>query len=136
MLHFIWGEHDCAELIEFAQTLDETCATRWLCYYHPTVDMAAVDIAHIPAMRRALDDKRRELFGDAPKAYAMVCGAKSAAPYLDFWGRYRGCAECAFERIEAAYDWLDLSPAARTAASDVLARFEAEAVPAGAAAAR
>ena len=133
MLHLVWGKHSSEEAIEFVQSLDETCATRWLCYYHPSVDMAGMDVARIPAVKRAVDEKRKELFGDKPKSYAMACASKSSEPYFEFWRRYDSEAGRAFRSLDEAFDWLGLSEADRTAASAAIESWEAE-VDAGAAA--
>jgi hypothetical protein len=86
-----------------------------------------MDVAHIPAVKRALDEKRQELFGDVAKPYAMVCASGAAAHYFDFWGKYGGCIGRSFEGVEAAYDWLGLSEEARAAASAVIESCKAEA---------
>lgn len=126
MLHLVSGEHNSREAIQFVQALDETCATRWLCYYHPSVDMTGMDVAHIPAVKRAVEEKRKALFGSRPKPYAMACASKTSEPYFDFWRRYDSEAGRAFRSLDEAFDWLDLSDAARTAACAAIERWEAE----------
>jgi hypothetical protein len=126
MLHLIWGEHSSEEAIQFVQSLDQTCASRWLCYYHPSVTMAGMDVAHIPAVKRAVEEKRKELFGGKPKSYAMACTSKASEPYFDFWRRYDSKAGRAFQSLDAAYDFLDLSEADRAAASTAIQSWEAD----------
>jgi hypothetical protein len=126
MLHLVWGEHSSEEAIQFVQSLDETCASRWLCYYHPSVTMAGMDVAHIPAVKRAVEEKRKELFGDKPKSYAMACTSKASEPYFDFWRRYDSEAGHAFRSLDEAFDWLDLSEADRAAASAAIQSWEAD----------
>jgi len=127
MVHLVWGEHTSDEAIEFVRGLDRTCATRWVSWLHPTVDMSKIDVANIPAIKRAVDDKRQELFGDKPKPYALVCGAKACEQYFDFWRRYYSNAPPVFVSLDEAYDQLGLSEAARDAASGMIARWEADA---------
>jgi hypothetical protein len=126
MLHLVAGEHSSEEAIEFAQLLDETCASRWLCYYHPSVTMDGMDVARIPAVRRAVEEKRKQLFGDKPKAYALACTSKASKPYFDFWRRYDSEAGRAFQSLDEAYDFLGLSGADRAAADAAIRDFEAE----------
>jgi len=126
MLHLVWGKHSGEEVIQFVQSLDETCASRWLCYYHPSVDMTGMDVAHIPAVKRAIEEKRKALFGDKPKPYAMACASQAAEPYFDFWRRYDTEAEHSFHSLDAAYDFLGLNAADRTAATAAIQSFEAE----------
>jgi hypothetical protein len=127
MIHLVWGRHSAEEAIRFIQALDETCATRWLCYYHPSVDMAGMDVANIPAVKRAQAEKRKELFGDKPKRHAMACPSKASDHYFEFWREYdRQAAARAFHSLGDAYDWLGLSETARAAASAAIQSFEAE----------
>jgi hypothetical protein len=126
MLHLTWGEHDSKEAIQFARELDETCATRWICYYHPSLNMAGLHVACIPAVKRAMDEKRKELFGDTQKPYAMVCASEGSEQDLDFWRKYQGGAGRTFHSLEEAYDWLGLSEAARAVASATIQSWELE----------
>lgn len=127
MVHLIWGKHTSQEVIEAMQALDATCATRWLVYLDPTADMSKVDIAQIPAIRRAKSEKRKELFGDNPKLFAVACGSKKSRQYFfKFWGKYSDCGEHYFRTLGDAYDWLGLSGAARAAVAHAINRGDAE----------
>jgi hypothetical protein len=133
MIHLVLGKHDSEEAMQFIQSLDETCAMRWLCYYHPAVDVAGMDVAHIPAVKRALAEKRKDLFGDKPKLHALACASRATDQYFEFWGRYdssSGDAARAFRSLDEAYDWLGLSEAARAAASAIVQELNAEVNPA------
>lgn len=73
------------------------------------------------------DEKRKELFADEPKPYAMVCASRASEQYFDFWQRYQSDAgRACFYSLDEAYDWLGLSEAARAAASAIIQRWEAE----------
>jgi len=126
MLHLIWGKHSSEEAIQFIQALDETCAMRWLCYYHPSVDMSGMDVAHIPEVKRAAEEKSKEIFGDKPKAHALACASRATEQFFDFWRRYQSDALRSFYGLDEAYDWLGLSEDARAAASDIIHNWEAE----------
>lgn len=120
----VWGEHTSDEAIELIQGLDRACATRWVTYLHPTVDMSKIDVANIPAIKRAVNEKRQELFDQKPKPYALVCGSQACEQYFDFWQKYYSNAPPAFCRLDEAYDWLGLSEAARAVASRVIESWE------------
>jgi hypothetical protein len=123
MLRLISGRYPAGEAIEFFRSLDKTCALRWLTYFYPTVDISEVDVANIPAIKRAIDEKRREIFGDKPKGYAVVCGSESSKQYFDFWSRYWCPDGAVFGSLDEAYDWLGLSETDRAAASRMLERW-------------
>jgi hypothetical protein len=127
MVTLVWGEHTSEEALEFIRGLDQACATRWVAYLHPTVDMAKVDVAHIPALKRGVDEKRHELFGDRPRPHAVVCGSKACDQYFDFWRRYYSDAPPVFHSLDDAYDGLGLSEAARAVAARLIGGWEADA---------
>jgi hypothetical protein len=127
MVTLVWGEHTSEEALEFIQGLDWTSATRWVTYLHPTVDLAQVDVANIPAIKRGVDKRRHELFGDKPKPHVVVCGSKACDQYFEFWHRYYSDAPPVFHSLDAAYDGLGLSEAARVAASRLIGGWEADA---------
>jgi hypothetical protein len=127
MIHLVWGKHDAEEAIQFVRDLDDTCAVRWLCYYHPSVDMAGMDVAHLPAVKRAVTEKRSALFGDKPKPHALACASKASDHFFDFWRRYDSSAGArSFHSLDEAYDFLGLSQADRKAATAAIERFEAD----------
>jgi hypothetical protein len=129
MAHLVWGQHTSQEIIESLQALDASCATRWLVYLDATADMSKVDIAHIPAVRRVKIEKRKELFGDNPKRFAIACGSKESWEYFSrFWGEYSDGGEHYFRTLGEAYDWLGLSEAARAAVARAISRGDAEPV--------
>lgn len=127
MLRLIWGEHTAEHAVEFIQSLDRTCATRWLSYFHPSVDLSKVSVTQIPPIRRAFEQGRRTLFGGEPKAYAIVCGSEPVMDYFDFWAKYSGSDERVFSSLDAAYDWLGLGDAVRALAAGTLERWTADA---------
>jgi hypothetical protein len=123
MLHLIWGKQNSEEVMQFAKSLDDTCAMRWLCYYHPNLDTAGMDVAHLPTIKRAFAEKRKELFGDKPKPHALACAPD---PYFDFWRRYDSEAQHSFHSLDEAYDFLGLSQADRKAATAAIESWKAE----------
>lgn len=126
-LRLVSGEHTSADAFTFFGNLDSSCATRWLSYFDATVSMARVDVASMPEMKHIISQKQKELFGDKPKPYAVVCRSESADQYfIQFWEKYyarSGLMRC-FRRVEDAYDWLGLSPSARAAVGRVTHDWE------------
>lgn len=126
-LRLVSGEHTSADAFAFFRSLDSSCATRWLSYFDPSVSMARVDVASMPEMKHIISQKQKELFGDQPKPYAVVSGSESADQYfIQFWEKYyagAGAMRC-FRQLEDAYDWLELSPAARAAVGGVIHDWE------------
>jgi predicted Fe-S protein YdhL (DUF1289 family) len=117
-LHLVSGKHTGAEVIRFFGAMDATCATCWLIYYDPTLELQ-ISIADTPPLKHAIDYKRRELFGDKPKRYAIVCGNKTSEEFFfGFWRRYFPSQtdelRC-FRSLDEAYDWLGLSDTGRVA---------------------
>lgn len=115
-------KHTSEQIIQAYRELDSTCATRWLVYLDPTTDMSKVDIAHIPAIRRARHEKRKELFGENPKLFAIVCASEESEQYFfKFWQEYTNVNEGIFNNLGEAYDWLGLDEAARAAVAHAIA---------------
>ena len=130
-LHLVSGKHTSAEGIRFFQSLDSSCATRWLSYFDPTVDLAPIAVASAPEIRRVIAEKRRELFGDHAKPYAIVCASEMSAQYFcDFWWKYFVGAEAqaenmrCFRTLEEAYDWFELPQASRAAVARAIEDWE------------
>lgn len=131
MLQLVKGEHTSEEAVAFFQALDATCGTRWLCYFDPSVDLSKLDVARLPAVRRVIAKTRRELFGEAPKAHAIVCDSEAAAQFFfGFWRRYfpdDAGLRC-FHSLDEAYDWLGLSDDARAEVASAIEAWQADAV--------
>jgi len=130
-LHLVSGKHTSAEGIRYFQSLDPSCATRWLSYFDSTVDMARLDIASAPEIKRAIVEKRRELFGEHAKPYAIVCESERSRQYFfEFWSRYFVGPDAhaenlrCFHSLEEAYDWLELSQAGRAAVARAIEDWE------------
>jgi hypothetical protein len=135
-LQLVGGLHGAEEAIRFFRSLDATCATRWLSYFDATSDLSQIDIASVPAIKHAYADKRKELFGDKPKAHVIVCRSESARQYLlDFLEKYfgRGGGEhlVCYRSLEEAYAYLGLSDEARVAVARAIEGFDAAAAEAG-----
>lgn len=115
------GKHTGQDVIQTFQSMDASCATRWLKYIDETTDMSEVYLSNLPVMRRVKAEKRRELFGDSPKPSAVVCDASPSGQILiEFWQRYTDLGERCFRSLDEAYDWLGLSEAARDAVAHAL----------------
>lgn len=127
MLRLIWGEHTAEHAVAFVRSLDKRCATRWLSYFHPSVDLSKVSVTEIPPIRRAFEDERRALFGDDPKPYAIVCGSEAVREYFEFWSRYSGSDERMFSSLEEAFDWLGLDETERAVAAETFENWAAQA---------
>jgi hypothetical protein len=128
----ISGKLSSADVIEYFQGLDSSCcATRWLHYFDPTVDMSQIDIASVPELKRVIAEKRRELFGDHLKPFAVVCGSEGSEQYFfGFWSKYyfgpgvRAESWRCFRSLEEAYDWLELPQASRAAVARAIEDWE------------
>jgi hypothetical protein len=125
-LHLVSGEHTSAETLCFFQALDDRCATRWLSYFDPTVDMSKTDIASMPVIREIIAKRRKELFRDGTKPYAMVCVSESSARYFqDFWRKYVAEPDLrVFRSLGEAFNWLELPEPARCAAATAIHDWE------------
>jgi hypothetical protein len=124
-LFVISGKHSSKESIRMFEDLGAECATRWLKYLDPTADMAQVELASLPALKRVKREKRMELFGDRPKPFAIAgSSGPSQQLFLEFWQRYADSDsnERCFGSLDEAYDWLGLSEAVRAAVAGVIDR--------------
>jgi hypothetical protein len=130
-LHLVSGKHTSAEGIQFFRSLDSSGATRWLSYFDPTVDMAQIALGDAPEIKRVIADKRRELFGDHAKPYAIVCGSEISWRYFsEFWRRCYSAPDArtqnmrCFQSLEEAYDWFELPQAGRAAVARTIEAWE------------
>ena len=125
-LHLVSGGHTSAETLCFFQALDDRCATRWISYFDPTVDMSQTDIASMPAIREIMVKKRKELFPGKTKLHAIVCTSESSAQYFqDFWRNYVAEPDLrVFRSLGEAFDWLGLGEPARCAAASAIHDWE------------
>jgi hypothetical protein len=130
-LHLVSGDLTSAEAIEYFSSMDSSCATPWLSYFDPTVDMSQIDIASVPELKRAIAEKRKQLFGDHPKPYAIVCGSEGSEQYFfGFWWKYFGGPDAqaenlrCFRSLEEACDWLELPQAGRAEVARAIEDWE------------
>jgi hypothetical protein len=131
-LHLVHGKLTSTDVSQYFRSLDSSCcATHWLHYFDPTVDMAQVDIASVPKLKRIIVEKRRELFGDAPKPFALVCASEGSQQYFfGFWSKYFVGPDAqaenwrCFRSLEEAYDWLELPQASRAAVARAIEDWE------------
>lgn len=105
-------------LVRQAEALTPADAGLWINYLDPTADMSGVDLAHIPAIKRALAAKLREIQGDEVAVSVLVSASPLNEPFVRFWSSYVGldghypAESVVFPSIEAACAWLDLPEAA------------------------
>jgi hypothetical protein len=130
-LHLVHGKHTSAEGIRFFQSLDSSCATRWLSYFDPTADLSPIAVASAPEIRRVITEKRKELFGAHAKPYAIVCASEMSAQYFfEFWSRYFVGPDAhaenlrCFRSLEEAYDWFELPQASRAVVARAIEDWE------------
>jgi len=131
-LHLVHGTLTSADVSQYFRSLNSSCcATRWLHYFDPTADMAQIDIASVPELRRIIAETRKELFGDHPKPFAVVCASEGSQQYFfGFWLKYFSGPDaqaenlCCFRSLEAAYDWLELPQASRAAVAGAIEDWE------------
>lgn len=100
---------------------DAACATRWISYFDPSVDLSELDPSNFPELKRVLTAKLVEIYGGRIVTAAMVCDSRVNQPMLSFWRSYTASdAEHPadpglFSSLKAACDWLGLSADAREA---------------------
>jgi hypothetical protein len=131
-LHLVHGKLSSADVNLYFRSLDSNCcATRWLHYFDPTVDMAQIDIASVPKLKRIIAEKRKELFGEHPKPFALVCASEGSREYFfRFWLKYFSGPDAQAENLrcflglEEAYDWLELTQATRAAVVHAIEDWE------------
>jgi hypothetical protein len=131
-LNLIHGTLTSGDVTRYFRALDASCcATSWLHYFDPTVDMSQIDIASVPELKRVIAETRRELFGDRPKPFAIVCGSEGSEQYFfGFFLKYftgpdvQAANLSCFRSLEASYDWLELSQAARAAVARTIEDWE------------
>jgi hypothetical protein len=120
-LCIVSGAHTCEEAVGYFEGLGAADATRWLHCFDPTLDMSGHDVACLPRLKRTIIAKRRELFGDKPKLYAIVCPSNASEAFFKFWcgfveaGEHHGTAPQLFPSLEAACEAFGLPEAARRA---------------------
>lgn len=111
-LHVYSGAITVEEVRKAVSELDP--ASRWLSYYTPTVDLSAIDVAHIPELRGIVSNKEQAR-GGARLPTAIVTTSDSTAEMLRFWCSYAVAAPsphepAIFDSLEEACRWLGLPP--------------------------
>lgn len=116
MIGVISGAPSGADFTDTIRAMGPGCAVRWLIYFNPTSDLSRVDVAHLPTIRSVMEEKRKELFGNKPKAIAVVCASESSQQYVIFWQRYDPLGFVGvFRTLDEAYGSLGLPDRARAA---------------------
>jgi hypothetical protein len=113
-LHIYSGAISVEEVFRHFAQLE---ATRWIGYFDPTADVSALDVASLPRLKQALQDKQMALFGGTPKPSAIVYSSREVERFFRFWRRYiaaggeRPLTVVLFSSLEAACNWLSLTDA-------------------------
>jgi hypothetical protein len=121
VLHLYSGAMAGGEVISHFRRLGASDAGRWIHYVEPNADMSCLDVACLPELKRAIADKKHELFGDEPSTSAIVYGSRTNERFFTFWRSYAGYGEphprlpVLFTSLEAACEWLRLPRAGRQA---------------------
>ena len=115
------------QLLDFLDRLQVAEKTsRWLTYVAPDADLSQLDLMSLTQVKRLVGRKVTE--AEHPQAFlsVFVCTSRSSEPVIKLWAAYLGrdpahpAQPQIFSSLEAAYDRLGLSPAAREAASQAL----------------
>lgn len=107
---------------------------KWLVVFNDNVDLSGLDIAHIPAMKRAVTPEDSGPQGGEPESTAFVNLAGGGDFFVRFWVHYasegvqRTRRRERFSTVAAACQWLRLPPpATETLAAAVADAIRAEA---------
>ena len=102
--------------------------SRWLTYVAPDADLSELDLSSLIQLKRLVGRKVTEAGHPRPFRSVFVCASPENEPVIRLWADYLGRdsghpgSPQVVSSLEAAYDRLDLSPAAREAVSLPLAR--------------
>ena len=116
----IWrGSVAAEEIIEHFEGMTLAEAGLRISFIDPAANLYAMDIAHIPALKRVSDRLLNELYAGRPMYSAIVCAPGENKPVVEFWLRYAwpehedGRHPVVFPSLEEAFDWLGLPEGAR-----------------------
>lgn len=125
------------QLLDFVDRLQIAEKTsRWLIYVAPDADLSQLDLASLTQAKRLVGRKVTEAGHPQPFVSAFVCASRSAEAVIRLWTDYlrrdpdHPARPEVFSSLEAAFDRLDLTSAAREAVSRVLGRSPAAPRPA------
>ena len=118
-LHIKSGAFSSEDVIQYFRSLGPADAVRWIYYCDKTAETSALDLGHMPELKRTVTAKRKELFGDRPPpAPAIVCGPGDNREFFEFWSRLLTSGEppapapLLFPTLKAACEGLGLPDAA------------------------
>jgi TetR/AcrR family transcriptional repressor of nem operon len=100
---------------------------KWLVVFNEGVDLSGLDIAHIPAMRRAVTPNQSEPHSGEPELTAFVSLAGGGEFFTRFWMHYASMGvehsrkREMFPTMAAACQWLGLPPPAAETLAAALA---------------
>jgi TetR/AcrR family transcriptional repressor of nem operon len=131
-LGVLWSSVAGDEMLRMFESFDKNA--KWLAVFCEDVDLSSLDVAHIPAMKRAVTPDQSEPHSGEPELTAFVNLAGGGEFFARFWMHYaslgvqRTRKREMFPTVAAACQWLGLPPPA----SETLAAAVADAVGTGA----
>lgn len=109
-----------AQLLEFMDRLQVSEKTRrWLSYVATDADLTQLDLMSLTQAKRLVGRKVAEARHEQPFISAFVCASRCSEPVIKLWTDYLGrdpdhpAKPQIFSSLEAAFEHLQLSPAAR-----------------------
>lgn len=97
-------------------------AVRWITYFDPGLDLAGLDVASLPYIKRTIALKQRELFAGEPAPRVLVCSSRAQEDFFfKFWDGYvstgdvRPVKPAIVSSLATAFDRLRLPDVARAA---------------------
>lgn len=122
------------QLLDFLDRLQIAEGTsRWLNYVAPDADLSQLDLVSLTQAKRLVARKVTEAAHEQPFRSAFVCASRCSEPVIKLWADYLGrdpshpAKPQVFSSLEAAFEHLDLPPAAREAVSRRLRARQPEA---------
>jgi hypothetical protein len=114
--------------VAFVKQLDLGGVTRWLNYTRPGTDLTNVDLLSMTQVKRTFGERlRMQLQGGSIRS-AFVCDSHDSEAVVRLWTAYVGrdddypSTPVICPSLEAAFDYLGLSPEAREAVADAIGR--------------
>lgn len=114
-------------LTRFIAELQPVDGARWINYLDPTLDESGLDVAYIPALKRAFAEKLTALHGETRVRSALVTASPVNELILRFWPSYVGrdvrypAEPVACRTLDEACEALGLPAEARPALAEAVA---------------
>ena len=123
-----------AQLLDFMDRLQISEKTRrWLSYVAVDADLSQLDLMSLSQAKRLVGRKVAEAAHQQPFVSAFVCASRCSEPVIRLWTDYLGrdpdhpAKPLVFSSLDAAFEHLELPPAAREAVTQALHLPPAEA---------